>query len=148
MVLFIYRLSCFVYFKKNFFFIVWFYREPHHLGEEPCVPLQPPGAGEAGAGEDSMCRDTGWACGLGLRSERAARETGHWHETGDGPEVGLCKKGGGVTGTDWFLIINAASVYLFLCVVRLQELEDQYRKEREEVNNLLEQQRLVRNTFH
>lgn len=29
-------------------------------------------------------------------------------------------------------------------VVRLQELEDQYRKEREEANNLLEQQRLVR----
>lgn len=28
-------------------------------------------------------------------------------------------------------------------VVRLQELEDQYRKEREEANNLLEQQRLV-----
>lgn len=26
---------------------------------------------------------------------------------------------------------------------RLQELEDQYRKEREEANNLLEQQRLV-----
>uniref|UniRef100_A0A673NCR2 plus-end-directed kinesin ATPase n=1 Tax=Sinocyclocheilus rhinocerous TaxID=307959 RepID=A0A673NCR2_9TELE len=29
-----------------------------------------------------------------------------------------------------------------LCLYRLQELEDQYRKEREEVNNLLEQQRL------
>lgn len=28
-------------------------------------------------------------------------------------------------------------------VFRLQELEDQYRKEREEANNLLEQQRLV-----
>lgn len=34
---------------------------------------------------------------------------------------------------------------LFTCVYvfRLQELEDQYRKEREEANNLLEQQRLV-----
>lgn len=30
-----------------------------------------------------------------------------------------------------------------VCVSRLQELEDQYRKEREEANNLLEQQRLV-----
>lgn len=28
-------------------------------------------------------------------------------------------------------------------VFRLQELEDQYRKEKEEANNLLEQQRLV-----
>lgn len=32
---------------------------------------------------------------------------------------------------------------LFPFVLRLQELEDQYRKEREEANNLLEQQRLV-----
>ena len=32
------------------------------------------------------------------------------------------------------------------CVGRLQELEDQYRREREEANNLLEQQRLVRLT--
>lgn len=32
---------------------------------------------------------------------------------------------------------------LCLCLYRLQELEEQYRKEREETNNLLEQQRLV-----
>lgn len=49
-----------------------------------------------------------------------------------------------MTRKEHSLIINAASVYLFLFVVRLQELEDQYRKEREEANNLLEQQRLVR----
>lgn len=38
-----------------------------------------------------------------------------------------------------FLDLSAVSVF------RLQELEDQYRKEREEANNLLEQQRLVHN---
>lgn len=31
-----------------------------------------------------------------------------------------------------------------MVVYRLQELEDQYRKEREETHNLLEQQRMVR----
>lgn len=35
-----------------------------------------------------------------------------------------------------------------ISVLRLQELEDQYRKEREEVNNLLEQQRLVGKLAH
>ncbi len=41
--------------------------------------------------------------------------------------------------------ITSLKPVLFTCdyVFRLQELEDQYRKEREEANNLLEQQRLV-----
>ena len=63
-------------------------REPHHPGEEPRVPLQPPGAGPGGAGEDALRRDPRGACGLGLRPERAAGQAGHRHEAGDGPEVG------------------------------------------------------------
>lgn len=38
-----------------------------------------------------------------------------------------------------FVVLDSSA----LCLYRLQELEDQYRKEREEANNLLEQQRLV-----
>lgn len=41
----------------------------------------------------------------------------------------------------WYVI---SLLFIRVSVFRLQELEDQYRKEREEANNLLEQQRLVR----
>uniref|UniRef100_A0A8B9KJS9 Kinesin-like protein n=1 Tax=Astyanax mexicanus TaxID=7994 RepID=A0A8B9KJS9_ASTMX len=44
---------------------------------------------------------------------------------------------------NFYLLIWHLCSSLSLCVVRLQELEDQYRREREEANNLLEQQRLV-----
>lgn len=39
--------------------------------------------------------------------------------------------------------IEVIVIWTFLTPIRLQELEDQYRKEREEASNLLEQQRLV-----
>lgn len=44
------------------------------------------------------------------------------------------------------IVIITLHCYFLICnfPLRLQELEDQYRKEREEASNLLEQQRLVR----
>lgn len=85
-----------------------------------------------------MCWDTSRTCRLGLRSEGAAGETRHRHETGDGAEV---------CGKIHFHTHLPSSLYKinseFSPPTRLQELEDQYRKEREEASNLLEQQRLV-----
>lgn len=42
-----------------------------------------------------------------------------------------------------FLLPERFYSFIFEILFRLQELEDQYRKEREEASNLLEQQRLV-----
>lgn len=42
--------------------------------------------------------------------------------------------------------MRGSVVFIFSILFRLQELEDQYRKEREEASNLLEQQRLVSGT--
>lgn len=63
-------------------------RKPHHHGQEPRVPVQPPGAGAAGARAHALRGDAGRARGLGLRPARAAGEAGHRHEAGDGAEVG------------------------------------------------------------
>lgn len=64
-------------------------RKSHHHGQEPRVPLQRPRAGSSGAGEDAVRRDTRGARRLGLCSARAAGETRHRHEAGDGAEVGV-----------------------------------------------------------
>lgn len=90
-----------------------------------------------------MCWDAGRTCRLGLRSEGAAGETRHRHEAGDGAEV--CGK------IHLHIHLPSSLCYInggFLPPTRLQELEDQYRKEREEASNLLEQQRLVRGNMN
>lgn len=49
-----------------------------------------------------------------------------------------------VESAEWFSFWQSGSAQLLLKILpRLQELEDQYRREREEASNLLEQQRLV-----
>lgn len=63
------------------------HREPHHLGKESRVPVQPPSPGPSWEGEDPVCRDPCWAGGLGLRPAGAAGETRHRHETGNGAKV-------------------------------------------------------------
>ena len=67
------------------------HRKPYHHGKEPCVSVQPSGAGEGregGEGEgDPNSRDPSRASGLDLCPERAAGEAGHWHEARDGEKV-------------------------------------------------------------
>ena len=69
------------------------HRKSHHNGEEPRVPLQPPGAGARGAGEDPVGRDPGGAGGLDLCPARASGEAGNRHEAGDGEKVDVSDAG-------------------------------------------------------
>ena len=62
-------------------------RLPHRDGEEPRVPVHPPGAGPPGAGAQRLGGAAGGARGLELRPEGAAGEAGDRHQAGDGEEV-------------------------------------------------------------
>ena len=120
----------------NLLFHAFTSRQLHYPGEEPRVPLHPSRSGQGREGKQPG-PELLPACGLGLRPERAAGQAGHRHETGNGTKVSARRKrappGLCLTG-------DSPRCFHF----RLQELEDQYRKDKEEANNLLEQQRLVR----
>lgn len=64
-------------------------RQPDRDGEEPRFPLQPPGAGPAGAGAEPEppCREPAGAGRLELCPAGAPGEAGHRHQAGDGEEV-------------------------------------------------------------
>lgn len=66
-------------------------RSSHRHGQEPRVPLQPPGASEAGERAQRSCRAAGGARGLELCPEGASGETRHRHQTGDGKEVKIAR---------------------------------------------------------
>lgn len=116
------------------------FRQPYYHGKEPRVPVQPPRTGESRKGEDAVGRNPRGARGLDLRSARASGEAGDWHEAGDGEKV--CQSSSVLLNIrNHFVYVNFANLPQSLR--RLTEMEILYKKEKEEADQLLEQQRLV-----